>query len=81
MDLQNQTSIKWIYYQVQGLVSCKELFTSSWVGHKETFAHVAIMDSIRMVLAISDSTKWEVHHIDVKTAFLHGDLEEEIYMR
>ena len=39
------------------------------------------MNSIGMVLAIPNSKKWEVHHMDVKSAFLHGDLEEEIYMR
>ncbi|GKC60429.1 zinc finger, CCHC-type containing protein, partial [Tanacetum coccineum] len=36
--------------------------------------------SIRMVLAIAAIRNLEVHQIDVKTAFLNGDLEEEIYM-
>ena len=39
------------------------------------------MDSIRLVLAIAASKHWEVHHMDVKSAFLHGDLNEEIYMK
>ena len=39
------------------------------------------MDSIRLVLAIAASKRWEVHHMDVKSAFLHGDLEEAIYMK
>ena len=47
----------------------------------ETFAPAARMDSIRLVLAISASKHWEVHHMDVKSAFLHGDLHEEIYMK
>ena len=34
-----------------------------------------------LVLAITASKRWEVHHMDVKSAFLHGDLEEEIYMK
>jgi len=38
------------------------------------------MDSVRLVLAIAASHKWEVHHMDVKSAFIHGDLKEEIYM-
>ena len=49
--------------------------------YNKTFSPVARMDSIRMVLAIATSKKWEVHHMDVKSAFLYGDLEEEIYMR
>eukprot|EP00253_Pinus_taeda_P028537 PITA_28537 len=38
------------------------------------------MKSIRLVLSLAASLKWEVHQMDVKSAFLHGDLHEEIYM-
>eukprot|EP00253_Pinus_taeda_P002436 PITA_02436 len=38
------------------------------------------MDSIRLALSIAAARGWEVHDMDVKNAFLHGDLEEEIYM-
>jgi hypothetical protein len=38
------------------------------------------MNSIRLVLSLAASHKWEVHQMDVKSAFLHGDLKEEIYM-
>eukprot|EP00253_Pinus_taeda_P033296 PITA_33296 len=38
------------------------------------------MNSIRLVLSLAASLKWEVHQMDVKSAFLHGDLQEEIYM-
>ena len=34
-----------------------------------------------LVLAIVASKRLKVHHMDVKSAFLHGDLEEEIYMK
>ena len=50
------------------------------MDYNETFAPVARMDSIRLVLAIATSKRWEVHHMDVKISFLHGDLEEDIYM-
>ena len=49
--------------------------------YNETFSPVARMDSIRLVLAIAASKRWEVHHMDVKSAFLHGYLEEDIYMK
>ena len=39
------------------------------------------MDSIILVLVVAASKRWEVHHMDVKSAFLHGDLKEEIYMK
>eukprot|EP00253_Pinus_taeda_P023733 PITA_23733 len=38
------------------------------------------MNSICLVLSLAASFKWEVHQMDVKSAFLHGDLHEEIYM-
>eukprot|EP00253_Pinus_taeda_P025520 PITA_25520 len=38
------------------------------------------MNSIHLVLSLAASLKWEVHQMDVKYAFLHGDLHEEIYM-
>eukprot|EP00253_Pinus_taeda_P031691 PITA_31691 len=38
------------------------------------------MDSIFLVLSLVSSFKWEVHQMDVKFSFLHGDLHEEIYM-
>ena len=49
--------------------------------YHETFAPVAKMESIRLVLAISASKQWEVHNMDVKSTFLHGDIHEEIYMK
>ena len=41
---------------------------------------MAKKDSIRLALSIAAARGWEVHHMDVKNAFLHGDLSEEIYM-
>ncbi|GJV25036.1 ribonuclease H-like domain, reverse transcriptase, RNA-dependent DNA polymerase [Tanacetum coccineum] len=38
------------------------------------------METIRLLLAIAANNKWEVHHLDVKSAFLHGDLKEEVYV-
>jgi hypothetical protein len=38
------------------------------------------MDSIRFPFSIAVAKGWEVHHMDMKNAFLHGDLSEEIYM-
>ena len=46
----------------------------------DTYSPVTRINSIRMVLAIAALKDLEVHQMDVKTAFLNGDLNEEIYM-
>jgi hypothetical protein len=38
------------------------------------------MNSICLVFALDASHKWEVHEMDVKSSFSHGNLQEEIYM-
>ena len=38
------------------------------------------MDSIQLALAIAETKGWEVDQMDVKNAFLHGDLSKDIYM-
>ncbi|GJS95510.1 ribonuclease H-like domain, reverse transcriptase, RNA-dependent DNA polymerase [Tanacetum coccineum] len=50
------------------------------IDFEEVFAPVARMETIRLLLAIAATNKWEVHHLDVKSAFLHGDLKEEVYV-
>ncbi|XP_042956257.1 uncharacterized mitochondrial protein AtMg00810-like [Carya illinoinensis] len=51
------------------------------VDYEETFALVAKMTTVRTILAIAASQSWQLHQMDVKNAFLHGDLQEEIYMK
>ena len=51
------------------------------IDYNETFAPVEKMDSIRLALAIAASKQWKVHHMDVKCAFMNGDMNEEIYMK
>eukprot|EP00253_Pinus_taeda_P010097 PITA_10097 len=50
------------------------------IDYTKSFSHVAKMNSILHVFSLAPSFKWEVHQMDVKSAFLHGDLHEEIYM-
>ena len=42
------------------------------------FAPVARLESVRLLLAIAAQAGWEVHHLDVKSAFLNGELQEEV---
>ena len=48
--------------------------------YNETFAPVAEMTSV-VLLAIGIAKDWALHQLDVNNTFLHGDLEEQLYMK
>ncbi|PKI59273.1 hypothetical protein CRG98_020353 [Punica granatum] len=50
------------------------------VDYEETFSPVAMLKSIRIMLAIAAHYDYEVWQMDVKTAFLNGHIEEDIFM-
>ncbi|MCO5595019.1 hypothetical protein L7F22_049056 [Adiantum nelumboides] len=48
--------------------------------YKETFALVAKVATTRAIILLATSKGWILHQMDVKNAFLHGDLQEDVYM-
>nr|GEX32815.1 ribonuclease H-like domain, reverse transcriptase, RNA-dependent DNA polymerase [Tanacetum cinerariifolium] len=50
------------------------------IDYEKFFAPVARMETVRLILALLAYHGWEVHHLDVKSAFLHGELKEEVYV-
>ena len=58
----------------------RKLQIEGGLDYQETFAPVAKMIIIRVVIALAAQFKWELHQMDVKSAFLNGNLTEEVYM-
>jgi hypothetical protein len=50
------------------------------IDYEEVFAPVARLETVRLILAMAANRGWEVHHLDVKTAFLNGELIEDVYV-
>ena len=54
---------------------------SARADFEEVFVPVARMESIRLLLALAAAKDWRVHHLDVKSAFLNGELGETVFVR
>ena len=83
--------LKWIYktkYNEDGSVQkhkarlvAKGYSQQPGVDFTETFAPVAQMETIRIVLALAAQLELSVFQLDVKSAFLNGEIEEEVYVK
>ena len=51
------------------------------IDYEDTFSPVVKAATVRTVLSIMVSNGWHLHQLDVQSAFLHGILEEDVYMR
>ena len=57
-------------------------FTQEYeIDYEETFALVACISSVRTFLVVAAASKWDIFQMDVKNAFLNGNLSKEVYMQ
>ena len=63
------------------MVSRKNYSQVEGIDFGEIFSHVVKLTSIRFILSVVVSFDFEVEKLNVKTTFIHMDLEEEIYMK
>lgn len=50
------------------------------IDYEEIFAPVTRLETVRLLLALAAKNEWQIHHLDVKSAFLNGDSEETVYV-
>jgi hypothetical protein len=81
---------KWVYkikYDSQGNIErfkarlvAKDFTQRERIDYNETFSPVSCKDSFKIIMALVTYYDLELHQMDVKTAFLNGDLEKNVYM-
>ena len=81
---------EWVYkikYNSNGSIKCYKVrliaigYTQiKDLDYKETFAPVAKLTTIRCLLSVVVTRGWSLHQMDVQNNFLHGDLQEKVYM-
>ena len=50
------------------------------VDYSDTFSLVTKMTYVRLFISLAATHNWDLHQLDIKNVFLHGDLQEEVYM-
>ena len=81
---------KWVFtikYKANGSIDsykvrlvAKEYTQTRGIDYQETFAQVAKMNSVRILLSLAANLDWNLFQFDVKHVFLHRNLKEEVYM-
>ncbi|WJX17845.1 hypothetical protein P8452_07710 [Trifolium repens] len=63
------------------LLVAKGFLQKQGLDYDEVFSPVARHETIRLVIALACSRRWPLFHLDVKSAFLNGPLEEDVYVK
>lgn len=84
-------SLKWVYklkkntdgeiVKYKARIVARGFVQKKGIDFEEVFAPVTRLETVRLLLALAAKNGWEVHHLNVKSAFLNGDLLEEVFVK
>uniref|UniRef100_A0ACD5Z920 Uncharacterized protein n=1 Tax=Avena sativa TaxID=4498 RepID=A0ACD5Z920_AVESA len=87
---QKPIGLKWVYKikrdstgkiaKYKARLVAKGYVQRQGIDFEEVFAPVARMETVKLILAVAAQLGWQAHHLDVKSAFLNGELQEEVYV-
>src|ERR1051325_1727537 len=82
--------VKWVYkmkanpkgeiVKHKARLVAKGFLQREGIDYDEVFAPIARLETIRLVVGITNSKNWRMYQMDVKFTFLNGPLEEEVYV-
>ena len=76
----NKTDVDGTLIRNKARLVAKGYSQQEGIDYDETFAHVTRLKAIRMFLAYAAHKKFKVFQMDVKSAFLNGELDEEVFV-
>lgn len=86
----NVVSCKWVFrlkYKADGTIErhkarlvAKGFKQQAGIDFHETFSLVIKITTVRLLLSITVSRRWTIRQLDISNAFLHGNLEETVFM-
>ncbi|PNY04319.1 copia-type polyprotein [Trifolium pratense] len=89
-DKKKKIDVKWVFkvkMNPDGTISkhkarlvARGFLQKHGIDYNEMFAPVARLETVRLVIALACKNKWLMYHLDVKSAFLNGPLEDEVFV-
>ena len=80
MDFKNKFDQDGQVIRNKAILVCKGYAQVEGIDFEETYAHVAQLEAIRIFLSLSCHKNFKVYQMDVKSTFLNGKLDEEVYI-